>query len=210
MKKKKPEQSIVKRVTPARPLPSEFDQVPAPINAARTRAVAAVNTTLIDLYWSIGKHISGKIADGVWGQGTVNALAEYIRRRQPNARGFSSQNLWRMRQFYETYRDHAKLSPLVRELSWTHNMLILSRSRCDEEREFYLKMCARERWGKRELERQLNGALFRARRPLPRKTVTTVDSFAPRRRRRLQGHLPHRIPQPLAGPQSIDRTTPGV
>ena len=48
----------------------------------------------------------------------------------------------------------------MRELSWTHNLLILSRSRREEEREFYLRECIRERWGKRELQRQLNGALF--------------------------------------------------
>ena len=130
------------------------------IEAARTRAVAAVNTALIDLYWSIGEHISRKIADEGWGQGTVRALAEAIRQRYPGQRGFSSQNLWRMRQFFDTYRDQPKLSPLVRELSWTHNLLIMSRAKRDEEREFYLRVCLREKWGKRELERQLAGALF--------------------------------------------------
>jgi len=138
----------------------DFDHVLTLIDAARTRAVAAVNTTLIDLYWSIGEHITNKIANDGWGQGTVIALAEYIQRRQPNARGFSAQNLWRMRQFFEVYRDKPKLSPLVRELSWTHNLLILSRSKREEEREFYLRVCVRERWSKRELQRQLDSALF--------------------------------------------------
>jgi len=129
------------------------------IDAARTRAIAAVNTTLIDLYWKIGEYISRKIADEGWGHGTVNILAEYIRRHDPNARGFSSQNLWRMRQFYETYRGQPKLSTLLRELPWSHNMEILSRSKMDEEREFYLRMASRERWSFRDLQRQLNGAL---------------------------------------------------
>jgi predicted nuclease of restriction endonuclease-like (RecB) superfamily len=65
-----------------------------------------------------------------------------------------------MSQFFQTYRDQPKLSPLVTELSWTHNLLIMSRSKRDEEREFYLRLCIREKWGKRELERQLAGALF--------------------------------------------------
>jgi predicted nuclease of restriction endonuclease-like (RecB) superfamily len=65
-----------------------------------------------------------------------------------------------MMQFVETYRGQPKLAPLVRELSWTHNLMIMSRSKRDEEREFYLRVCLRERWGKRELQRQLNGALF--------------------------------------------------
>ncbi len=65
-----------------------------------------------------------------------------------------------MRQFYETYRNDEKVSPLVRQLPWTHNILILSHSKRPEEREFYLRMTLQERWGKRDLERQLSGALF--------------------------------------------------
>jgi predicted nuclease of restriction endonuclease-like (RecB) superfamily len=140
--------------------PADFDDVLRLIDAARGRAVAAINTELIDLYWNIGEHISRKIAADGWGQGTVQALAEYIRRCQPNARGFSASNLWRMMQFFETYRDQPKLATLLRELSWSHNLAILSRSKRDEEREFYLRMATRERWSFRELQRQLNGALF--------------------------------------------------
>jgi len=77
------------------------------------------------------------------------ALAEYIHARRPNARGFSASNLWRMMQFYETYRGLPRLAPLVRVLSSTHNLLIMSRSKPDEEREFYLRLCAQERWSKR-------------------------------------------------------------
>ncbi len=138
----------------------DFEAVLRLIDASRARAVAAVNTTLIELYWKIGQFISRRIAGAGWGQGTVEALAEHIRRQQPNARGFSARNLWRMMQFFETYRDLPKLSPLVAELPWTHNLLILSRCNRDEEREFYLQLAIREKWGKRELERQLNGALF--------------------------------------------------
>jgi predicted nuclease of restriction endonuclease-like (RecB) superfamily len=137
-----------------------FAEILTLIDAAKARSLAAVNTGLIDLYWAIGKQISRKIADDGWGQGTVGALAEYIRGHEQDGRGFSRQNLWRMRQFYETYRDLPKLAPLVRELSWTHNLLIMSRSKRDEEREFYLRLAAREGWTKRQLERQLNGALF--------------------------------------------------
>jgi predicted nuclease of restriction endonuclease-like (RecB) superfamily len=65
-----------------------------------------------------------------------------------------------MRQFYDIYHLDKKVAPLVRQLPWTHNLLILSRSKRPEEREFYLRLCLRERWSKRELERQLAGALF--------------------------------------------------
>lgn len=95
-----------------------------------------------------------------WGESVVDQLAEYINREHPDIKGFTRRNLFRMRQFFETYRHDEKVAPLVRQLPWTHNLLILSRCKRPEEREFYLRLCIRERWGKRELERQLAGALF--------------------------------------------------
>jgi predicted nuclease of restriction endonuclease-like (RecB) superfamily len=65
-----------------------------------------------------------------------------------------------MRQFYEVYHDQPILSPLVRELSWTHHLIILGQSKLPEEREFYMRMAIREKWSKRELERQFRTALF--------------------------------------------------
>ena len=158
--RKTPRKAVAERVGADQPPQADFEEVVSFIESARTRALAAVNTVLIDLYWQIGEYISHKIAAEGWGKSTVGTLAEYIQQRQPGRTGFSASNLWRMRQFFETYRGARKLAPLVRELSWTHNLLILSRSRREEEREFYLRVCIRERWGKRELQRQLNGALF--------------------------------------------------
>jgi DUF1016 N-terminal domain len=109
------------------PSPADFDDVLRLIDAARGRAVAAVNKELIELYWNIGEHISRKIAAGSWGDGTVEALAAYIRQRQPTARGFSARNLWRMMQFFETHRGQPKLAALLRELSCSHHLVIPSR-----------------------------------------------------------------------------------
>jgi predicted nuclease of restriction endonuclease-like (RecB) superfamily len=152
--------TAIRRGEAALPCQAEFDEVLALIDAAKARAFAAVNTALIELYWSIGQHISRKIAEEGWGQGTVEVLSETIRRRYPTMRGFSAQNLWRMRQFYETYRDQPKLSALLRELSWTHNLFIMGKCKRDEEREFYLRLAQSQQWPSRELERQINGALF--------------------------------------------------
>ncbi|HKI19209.1 MAG TPA: PDDEXK nuclease domain-containing protein [Isosphaeraceae bacterium] len=158
--KKASRKTVINRPETPPPSQPEFDEVLVLIDAAKVRALAAANTALIDLYWSIGQHISTKIADEGWGQGTVAALAETIRRRYPTMRGFSARNLWRMMQFYETYRGQPKLAALLRELSWSHNLSIMSRCKRDEEREFYLRLAAREHWSFRELERQLAGALF--------------------------------------------------
>ena len=87
-------------------------------------------------------------------------LAKYIQQNEPDIKGFSDKNLWRMKQFYETYKDFPKLSPLVREISWTHNMLIFSRCKTVEERAFYLKLIQQENYSKRELDRQISASLF--------------------------------------------------
>jgi predicted nuclease of restriction endonuclease-like (RecB) superfamily len=179
MSNKLAKRKIIKRAAAQGQSSAEFDDVLALIEAARTRAFAAVNTTLIDLYWSIGEHIAKKVAEEKWGKGTVQELAGYIQRRQPNARGYSASNLWRMMQFYDTYRRHRKLAPLVRELSWTHNLLIMSRSQRDEEREFYLRLCVQERWSKRQLERQLAGALFERVALSPAKLAPPVREIHP-------------------------------
>ncbi len=138
-----------------------FDVVLGLIHAARARAVTAVNTTLIELYWSIGQYISRKAAKDGWGTGTVAELSRTIQRKYPGMMGYSVQNLWRMRQFYEAYQRQAKLSTVLRVLSWSHNMAILSRCKRKEEREFYLRLAHREHWTFRELQRQLAGALFK-------------------------------------------------
>ena len=158
--KKTPRTTAIKPGETASPSQAEFDEVLALIDAAKARAVAAVNTTLVDLYWQLGEYINRKVAAANWGQRTVAALAEYIQRRHPGRSGFSASNLWRMRQFFETYRGLPKLAALLRELSWSHNLAIMSRCKRDEEREFDLRLAAQEHWPLRELQRQLDGALF--------------------------------------------------
>ena len=138
----------------------DFSDITRLIDSARQRAYQAVNTTLIELYWQVGAYLSRKIAAAEWGEGIVEQLAQHIATTQPGLRGFSAKNIWRMRQFFEAYSDSPILSALLRELPWTHNLTILSRSKRAEEREFYLKMAVQEKWTSRELERQFNAALF--------------------------------------------------
>ncbi len=139
---------------------SDFDEITRLIAAAKQRAVQAVNVSLIDLYWQVGQTISHKIAQAEWGDGVVAQLAEHLARTQPGLRGFTRSNLFRMRQFYEAYREEAIVSSLLRQLPWTHNLIILNQSKRPEEREFYLRTAIREKWSSRELERQFKAALF--------------------------------------------------
>lgn len=145
---------IVPATTPA------FDEVVALIDAAKRRAHRAVNVELIDLYWKVGMVIDRRIKSDGWGRGTVESLSLHLQRTRPGARGFSPQNLWRMRQLYETYRDAPELSTLVRELPWSSNLHILSGTKRREEREFYLRLATQKHWNVRELARQIDSALF--------------------------------------------------
>jgi len=119
-----------------------------------------VNKTLIDLYWNIGQYLSAKIASSEWGDGVVAELALFIQQHEPDIKGFSDKNLWRMKQFYETYHGEPKLSAVLREISWTNNLCILSRCKSTEERAFYLKISSSEKYSSRELERQISAGLY--------------------------------------------------
>ncbi|MBC6613201.1 DUF1016 domain-containing protein [Hymenobacter sp. BT507] len=137
-----------------------FDELLHRIRQTRQAVFAHANTALIDLYWSVGQLISQKVQREAWGKGVVAELARYLARHAPEMKGFSDKNLWRMKQFYETYEGDALLAPLVREVSWTHNLTIFSRCKSSEERAYYLRQCLAERYSSRELERQISSAQF--------------------------------------------------
>lgn len=138
----------------------DFAEISRLIESARQRAYQAVNTALIELYWQVGAYLSAKIKAAEWGEGVVEQLAQHLASTQPGLKGFTRRNLFRMRQFHEAYTDPQIVSALLTQLPWTHNLIILSRSQRPEEREFYLKMAAQEKWSSRELERQFEAALF--------------------------------------------------
>ena len=140
--------------------PSAFGEVLALIRGSRNRALQAAHAELVGLYWTLGQHLSQKVAGEGWGQGTVQQLATWLQVQEPGLRGFSAPNLWRMKQYFETYQGEEKLSTLSRVLSWSHNTLLLSKCKSNEERGYYLHLAQREHWSVRQLDRQIDGALF--------------------------------------------------
>jgi len=139
---------------------NNFNEVLTLIQQAKQKAYTQANSTLITLYWDLGAFISLKTTKENWGKGVVKELAEYIKQKDPTLKGFTDKNLWRMRQFYQTYKDNEKLSTLWRQLNWSNNRSIFSRCKREEEREFYLNFAVKEGWGNRELERQISSSLF--------------------------------------------------
>ena len=139
---------------------NRFTDIIQLIKQSRTNAIKAVNAELINLYWNIGEYISKKIEHSEWGDSVVTELANFIKTQEPEIKGFSDKNIWRMKQFYETYKDFPKLSTLLREISWSHNLAIFSRCKTIEEREFYLKQAKQENLSFRELDRQISASFF--------------------------------------------------
>ena len=107
-----------------------------------------VNYQTIKLYWEIGEEIYNQQMEKEWGKSVVEILARELQKEFPGAKGYSAQNLWRMRSFYLEYKDNEKLSLLVREISWTNNCIIISKCKDEKEREFYLQMTKRFGWSK--------------------------------------------------------------
>lgn len=163
----------------AAPLDASFAEVVALIQDARQRTWQAVNTGLIDLYWQLGEYIHRKLESAEWGTGVVDKLAQHIALTQPGIQGFTRANLFRMRQFFVTYHRDERVAPLVRQLQWSHHMVIMGQCKRPEQREFYLQMAVRERWKRRELERQLASGLFQRAVLSPPQATATLSEVHP-------------------------------
>jgi predicted nuclease of restriction endonuclease-like (RecB) superfamily len=127
-----------------------FEEVIAIIERSRVNAFRAVNRELISMYWEIGRYISEKVKTSGWGKSIVTEFARFIQREHAELKGFSASNIWRMRQFYETYAGNEKLATVLRELSWSHNLLLIP-LKTAEQREFYALSAENNRYSFREL-----------------------------------------------------------
>ena len=156
-----------------------FDQVISIIEESRSRALRAVNAELIQMYWNVGEYLSDLCANAAFGDKVIDEVASYIAGSGTNIKGFNRRGLYRMKQFYETYKGDEFVTPLVTQISWTNHLLIMSGSKSAEERHFYMALCAREHYSKRELERQIDSAYFErymlsSQKPVPEGTSKDV------------------------------------
>lgn len=137
-----------------------LDEVKARIQSAQYEALRAVNKQLVGLYWDIGQLIVARQHSEGWGKGVVEQLSTDLRVAFPDVGGFSTQNLWYMRQFFQEYSAAPKLQPLVGEIGWAHNLLIMSRCKDWLEREFYLRMTRKFGWSKNILAHQIDNQSY--------------------------------------------------
>lgn len=149
------------------------------IRRAQYQALKAANKELIRLYWDLGRMIIERQERHGWGKSVVENLAEDLQKEFPGVQGYSKDNLWRMRKFYLSFKDNEKLAPLVQEIGWSHNIVIMESCRDDLEREFYIRMTRRMGWSKNVLIHQIENQTYE-------KTVCSQTNFekalpAPRR-----------------------------
>ncbi len=128
-----------------------LDEIKNRVRAAQYAALKVVNRELINLYWDIGGIILARQKNVVWGRSVVAQLAGDLQQEFPGISGFSASNLWRMRGFYKTYAEDEKLAPMVREIGWSHNIIIMEKCSDARQREFYIRMTTKFGWTKNVL-----------------------------------------------------------
>ncbi len=151
---------------------NQFLEIVTLIKKARSNALKSINKELILLYWKIGEYISEKVKNAEWGTSVVDKLAIYIQRNHPELKGYTRRNLYRMKQFYEIYHANEKVSAVLAQISWTNHLLILSKTKTIQEKEFYLLLSIKEKYSSRELERQIDSAYFE-------RTLLSVPKVSP-------------------------------
>lgn len=104
--------------------------------------------------------MSKESQQAAFGDKYIDTIAKEIQEAFPGIKGFNRRGLYRMKQFYELYKDNAIVSPLVTQISWTNHLLIMSGCKSDEEREFYIRLCIKENYSKRQLERQMDSGYY--------------------------------------------------
>ena len=149
---------------------SILEQIKKKIEAAQTRAMSAANRELISVYRDLGKMIYQQQQMGNWGDSIVEQLANDLQSSFPGMRGFSSRNLWIMKDFYQTYEDNQKLQTLSAEISWSHNTALLTKCSDPLEREFYMRMSKNKGWSYRVLLNQISNKAYE-------RTLTTQTNF---------------------------------
>ncbi len=130
------------------------------IRTAQYEALKVVNKELIALYWDIGNLIINRQQGETWGKSVVKNLSHDLQTEFSGIQGFSTANLWRMKLFYETYADNNKLAPMVREIGWTHNLVIMEKCKDSLEREFYIRSTKKFGWTKNVLIHQIENQSY--------------------------------------------------
>ncbi len=137
-----------------------LEEIKRKVYEAQYEAMRKVNKELIGLYWYIGQSIVTRQKQFKWGKSVVETLALDLQKEFSGIDGLSSRNLWLMRKFYKEYEGNEKLQPLVAEIGWTHNIIVMEKCKDMLEREFYIKMTIKYGWTKTVLIHHVEGKSY--------------------------------------------------
>lgn len=137
-----------------------FAEIKKRIRAAQYNALKSVNAELVNLYWEIGRLIVERQKAENWGAAVVDRLSEDLQSDFPGQAGFSRRNLYRIRDLYLAYKDDEIVPPLVAQIGWSHNVIILEKCKTPEERKFYILMTQKYGWTKNVLAMQIANNTF--------------------------------------------------
>ncbi len=125
-----------------------LNEITLRIRSAQYEALKAVNKEMIALYWEIGKRITEQQAISGWGKSVVETLSRDIQKEFPGIKGFGVSNMWDMSRFYAEYQSNEILQPLVGEISWSKHIVILTKCKETQQRQFYILATRKFGWTK--------------------------------------------------------------
>lgn len=112
------------------------------------------------MYWQIGEFLSKESSKATYGDSYIDAISQEIQKAFPGIKGFTRRGLYRMKKFYETYKDDEIVTTVLSQLSWSNHLEILSCAKTAEERHFYISLCIKEKYSARELSRQIDSGYY--------------------------------------------------
>ena len=130
------------------------------ISQSRQNALRKVNEELINMYWKVGEYLTAESDKASFGDAYIDSIAEEIQKTFPGIKGFNRRGLYRMKKFYETYKDDEFVTTLLSQISWSNHLAIISKAKTEEERHFYIALCAKENYSARELSRQIDSGYY--------------------------------------------------
>jgi len=131
------------------------------IKSSQIKAAVSVNRELIGLYWELAEKIVEKQKSSQWGDGLLAQMSKDLQDEFPDMKGFSLRNLKYIRQWYLFWADGDAIGQqLVAQIPWGQNLLIVSKSKNQEEALFYVQKTIENNWSRAVLTHQIEGNLF--------------------------------------------------
>ena len=156
------------------------------VHSARTQIALSINSSLLELYWEIGKGIHNKQKHSNWGSKIIDRISIDLKHEFPNLKGFSRRNIYAMRQWYLFYSQKFESVPqVVAQIPWGHNRLIITKIQDINEALFYVHEIISNSWSRDTLEIQIKSKLYQRK----GKAITNFESTLPTKQSNLANSI---------------------